>query len=69
MVEEVHDYHVWTLSVGKVAMSCHVRSEEPKKALRRIKALMKDKYEIDHITVQIEESNGEMEDKCCELDQ
>ena len=25
-VEEVHDFHVWTLSEGKTSMSCHIRS-------------------------------------------
>ena len=32
-VEEIHDFHVWCLSVGKSAMSAHVRSGKPEKAL------------------------------------
>jgi len=25
-VEEIKDFHVWALSVGKMAMSCHVKA-------------------------------------------
>ena len=25
-VEEIHDFHVWSLSAGKLAMSAHIRS-------------------------------------------
>ena len=28
-VEEIHDFHVWTISVGKLAMSAHIRSKTP----------------------------------------
>lgn len=28
-VEEIHDFHVWSLSVGKLAMSGHIRSANP----------------------------------------
>lgn len=26
-IEEIHDFHIWTLSAGKLAMSGHVRSD------------------------------------------
>ena len=32
-VEEIHDFHVWTLSMGKLSMSGHIRSDNPHKAL------------------------------------
>ena len=28
-VIEVHDLHVWSLSVGKPALSCHITSSNP----------------------------------------
>mmetsp|Transcript_33092 Transcript_33092/g.32228 ORF Transcript_33092/g.32228 Transcript_33092/m.32228 type:complete len:117 (-) Transcript_33092:179-529(-) len=28
-VDEIHDFHVWSLSVGKLAMSAHIRSSNP----------------------------------------
>jgi zinc transporter 2 len=28
-VDEIHDFHVWCLSVGKLAMSAHIRSSNP----------------------------------------
>jgi zinc transporter 2 len=33
-VEEIHDFHVWSLSVGKLAMSGHIRATNPDKALK-----------------------------------
>ena len=32
-VEEIHDFHVWALSVGKMAMSAHVRAIDSSRAL------------------------------------
>jgi cobalt-zinc-cadmium efflux system protein len=28
-VEEIHDFHVWSISSGKLAMSAHIRSGNP----------------------------------------
>jgi cobalt-zinc-cadmium efflux system protein len=74
-VESVHDLHVWTLTSGVLAMSCHVvvsdeRSESKpdraqpvrKDALNRnlvllsIRELAHTRFQIDHITVQLEET-------------
>lgn len=58
-VESVHDLHVWTLTSGILAMSCHVVI--PKDELNRnnvladIKGLARERFHIDHTTVQIEE--------------
>jgi len=41
-VEEIHDFHVWSLSVGKLAMSGHIRSSEPERALRAVSKLLRD---------------------------
>ena len=33
-VDEIHDFHVWCLSVGKLSMSAHIRSYDPESALK-----------------------------------
>ena len=62
-VESVHDLHVWTLTSGVLAMSCHVViSEEPVRrnvVLTEINELARDRFHIDHTTVQIEEAGSE----------
>src|SRR5688572_27649688 len=62
-VESVHDLHVWTLTSGVLAMSCHVViSEEPLSrnlVLAEINELVRERFHIDHTTVQIEESGSE----------
>ena len=50
-VEEIHDFHVWCLSVGKMAMSAHIRSSDPHKALKKMNKVLKDKYSIFHTTI------------------
>jgi solute carrier family 30 (zinc transporter), member 2 len=32
--KSIHDFHIWSLSVGKYAISAHVDTEEPMKALK-----------------------------------
>ena len=61
-VKEVHDLHVWSLSIGKMSLSCHICCDDNnEKTLKRAKKMIKKKYNIDHITIQVEESN--MKDK------
>jgi zinc transporter 2 len=43
-IEEVHDFHVWALSVGKLAMSGHVRASNPDKALKKMTKILRNKY-------------------------
>ena len=62
-VIEVHDIHVWSLSVGKLAMSCHLISTEPQKSLVLASELVKNKYNITHTTIQVE-LNEENKKKC-----
>src|SRR5678815_4503481 len=56
-VESVHDLHVWTLTSGVLAMSCHIvmpNGEINRNAvLVKIKELAHDRFHIDHTTVQI----------------
>jgi cobalt-zinc-cadmium efflux system protein len=60
-VEAVHDLHVWTITSGLVALSCHIvvvcegpdcRSHD--QILTDAKAILKDKFAITHTTIQFE---------------
>ena len=55
-VEDIHDIHVWSLSVGKLSMSCHLTTSEPQisDVLSRARELIKKKYNITHSTIQVE---------------
>jgi cobalt-zinc-cadmium efflux system protein len=57
-VGSVHDLHVWTLTSGVLAMSCHVvmRSDVSRtEVLSQLNGIARDHFRIDHTTVQIEE--------------
>ena len=62
-VDSVHDLHVWTLTSGVLAMSCHVvTSDRPLNrnlVLAEVSELARERFRIDHTTVQIEESGSE----------
>lgn len=49
----MHDLHVWSLSIGKPALSVHLQSKKPETLLQATK-LIKNKYQIFHSTIQIE---------------
>jgi cobalt-zinc-cadmium efflux system protein len=56
-VTSVHDLHVWSITSGTTAMSCHLvlRPEENAgSALAASNRLMREKYGIEHTTIQIE---------------
>ena len=62
-VIEVHDIHVWSLSIGKISMSCHLTTSEPQKCLVAARDMIKKKYNITHTTIQVE-INKENKKKC-----
>ncbi len=56
-VVSVHDLHVWSISSHMPAMSCHIvlrRGYDPGVVLSALSSLMRDKYHIEHTTIQIE---------------
>lgn len=57
-VDSVHDLHVWTLTSGVVAMSCHIVVSDPPDlggdVLGRIRRIAHDRFRIDHTTIQVE---------------
>ena len=62
-VTEVHDIHVWSLSIGKISMSCHLTTSEPQNSLILASDLIKKKYNITHTTIQVE-LNKDNKKKC-----
>src|SRR3989442_6518324 len=60
-VGSVHDLHVWTLTSGVLAMSCHVVAKagdfSRMDLLTRVNSVAREDFHIDHTTIQIEESN------------
>jgi cobalt-zinc-cadmium efflux system protein len=61
-VGSVHDLHVWTLTSGVLAMSCHLvmsgESFHHGTVLAKVKTLAHEGFEINHTTVQIEDVNA-----------
>ena len=53
-VDDVHDIHVWSLSIGKVALSAHITSENPLATLKRATKCIRKNYKITHTTIQVE---------------
>jgi cobalt-zinc-cadmium efflux system protein len=60
-VGSVHDLHVWTLTSGVLAMSCHIVAQNENFSrmdlLTRVNNVARVGFHIDHTTIQIEESN------------
>ncbi len=59
-VVSVHDLHVWSIASGTTAMSCHIVLKSPEDAERSLaesSRLMREKYKIEHTTIQIEFDN------------
>ncbi len=55
-VSEVSDLHVWTITSGMVALSAHVTAttQQSGPLLLEMQSLLKEKFGIDHTTIQIE---------------
>ena len=63
-VIDVHDLHIWSLSAGKLSLSCHLVSNEHKDVLDRASKLLKEKYGIGHITIQVEGGDSTEDFEC-----
>ncbi len=56
-VRDVHDLHVWTITSGMESLSCHVVVDDGqcyREALTEVRAMLHDRFGIDHLTVQVE---------------
>ncbi|MCR8642220.1 cation diffusion facilitator family transporter [Paenibacillus sp. N1-5-1-14] len=60
--QDVHDLHIWTITSGLDALSCHIRIADPAQQqliLQQAIHVIKEKFDIDHATIQIETSDIE----------
>ena len=60
-VVQVHDLHVWALSTTQTALSVHlIRSNEnvDNSFLNEVHRYLHDRFHIEHVTIQIEKSDG-----------
>jgi len=56
-VQDIHDLHVWAITVGKIVLSCHVTAEPlvcSRDLICRIRDFCEKTYGIHHVTIQIE---------------
>ncbi|VDP28640.1 unnamed protein product [Soboliphyme baturini] len=67
-VEKVHDLHIWSLTLDKVAVSVHLAVEESKDfqaLLNRGIELLRKQFGVYECTIQIERYSNDM-DNCCQ---
>lgn len=69
-VQDVHDLHVWSITSGMYALSCHVLIDDlppsgSSPILQSLTIMLRDQYRIDHSTIQFECS---AQGACCETD-
>ncbi|KAA8543816.1 hypothetical protein F0562_022007 [Nyssa sinensis] len=58
-VHDVHDLHVWAITVGKIVMACHVIVDpgvNSSEILHMIRNYCERTYRIHHVTIQIEQN-------------
>ncbi len=61
-VVEVHDLHVWEVTSGFPALSAHVlvgADSDCHAARRRIEAMLRERFGLDHTTLQVDHARGE----------
>ncbi|RWS31629.1 Zinc transporter 2-like protein [Leptotrombidium deliense] len=64
-VVRVHNLRIWALSMDKIALSTHLaidNNEDPSMVLKRASNLMRRKFNIFDLTIQVEEYRDEMKD-------
>ena len=53
-IVDMHDLHVWTISQGKISMSCHIKSIKPLKTLSAVTDMCRRRHNLYHTTIQVE---------------
>jgi cobalt-zinc-cadmium efflux system protein len=56
-VRDVHDLHVWVITTGIEALSCHVVADDgrpPGELLHALRGTLHERFGIDHVTIQVE---------------
>lgn len=68
-VNDVHDLHVWTIGSGIHALSCHISiadipPSESDVILRHVQERLREKFHIDHTTIQFEHAECDVAHGC-----
>jgi len=70
-IEEVHDLHIWTITSGMPVLSAHIslasccsETTHWQKCLEQAQKLLKDRFGIEHTTLQVEGDNSSCEKSC-----
>ncbi|MCA1643927.1 MAG: cation diffusion facilitator family transporter [Chloroflexi bacterium] len=69
-VESVHDLHLWSITSGFDAMSGHVRANarSSDEVLHELVTMLRDRFGIAHITLQVEAADHADDGACCVAD-
>jgi len=60
-VTEVHDLHIWSLSVGKPSLSVHMLcTDDAHAVLQLANDMLSDQYNIHHTTIQVEKEHDQI---------
>ncbi len=64
-VTDVHDLHVWSITSGMVALSAHMKADnaEPATLLATLRTRLRDRFGIEHTTIQIDPAGHEDSDR------
>lgn len=70
-IEEVHDLHIWTITSGMPVLSAHIslssccsETTHWQECLSKAQKLLKDRFGIEHTTLQVEGANSSCEKSC-----
>lgn len=67
-VKDIHDLHIWTITSGLDSLSCHMVIEDQidsQEILQHAIDKIKDKFHIEHTTIQIETSKIQHKETLC----
>lgn len=68
-VDSVHDLHVWTITSGMIALSCHVRASSAMRDegafLTELQHLLAERFDIHHVTIQVEPPDFQEKAEVC----
>jgi len=67
-VASVHDLHVWTITSGRVSLSCHVEAEhdaDGHELLGRLTHALRERFGIGHATIQLEPAGFSEREEVC----
>ena len=66
-VDAIHDLHIWPLSTTETALTAHMvtaRADYPDELLAARRAVLHDRFHIEHCTIQVERDHPEDHKDC-----